>query len=75
MWLEKLNNFHKKQLMNREFSYLNSKFDLHKAVYAVEVLSNQVNFKVTKDNLLKISMNNKSIDADQFYFLWQTIRS
>ena len=74
MWVELLNDIHNNRIMNGDLSYLNFKFELHIAIYIIELLKDIITFKI-KDKSLKMTLENKSITFDKFFYWWQIERT
>ena len=78
MWFQKLNELNDKQ-MNGSLSYLNLKFELHRAIYTIEALKNRIKFtnsdgKLTIEIIDKNKKKNKKIKEKKFIYWWQIIR-
>ena len=73
MWLEILSEINKKQSVGN----LNLRFDLHIAIYIVEVLKSIVKFEII-DGKMTIKMGKGEaegvISSDDFYYWWQITR-
>jgi len=74
MWLEKLEKVHLGKT-NAEISNLNLQFELHVAIYIIEILKDILMFDIV-DGDLSISLieNKKEIDEDKFFCWWQIKR-
>ena len=73
MWLEILSEINKKQSVGN----LNLRFDLHIAIYIVEVLKSIVKFEITDGKMtIKIGKGEAEevISPDDFYYWWQITR-
>ena len=73
MWLERLQAINKKTSINGELGYLNLNFELHQSLYTIEILKNNVTFKLN-ENKLKIYLDDTHISFDKFYNWWQVTR-
>ena len=79
MWLEQLSDIYDKQCNNGPLSYLNLRFDLHIAVYMIEVLKPIVTFSNVDGKFMmefkdKEAKKSKKIKDNKFFYWWQIVR-
>jgi hypothetical protein len=74
MWFKIINGINERQVEDNDLNYLNLRFDLHIAIYMIELLKSKINFEIL-DNKLIIQDNKENIlSDDDFYFWWQITR-
>lgn len=79
MWLEQLSDIYDKQCNNGPLSYLNLRFDLHIAVYMIEVLKPIVTFSNVDGKFMmefkdKEAKKSKKIKDKKLFYWWQIVR-
>lgn len=74
MWLEILTNMNKLKNEDENFNYLNLRFDLHIAIYIIEILKNKYTFHLSNDKLVIRDSKENVIDNDKFFYWWQIER-
>lgn len=72
MWVEKIKDIGKGKLKG-SLKHLNLQFELHNAIYILEILDSLFEFSI-KDGELCIKKDKKKINEDQFYYWWQITR-
>ena len=72
MWVEKIKDIGKGKLKG-SLKNLNLQFELHNAIYILEILDSLFEFSI-KDGELCIKKDKKKINEDQFYYWWQITR-
>ena len=72
MWLEKIKDISEGKLKG-PLKNLNLHFELHNAIYIIEILNSQFEFSI-KDGNLCIKKDKKKINENQFYYWWQITR-
>jgi hypothetical protein len=72
MWLEKLKDINAGKLKG-PLKYLNLSFELHNAIYVIEILDSLFVFSINDDELC-ITKDKKKMNEDQFLYWWQITR-
>ena len=73
MWLKILNDINEKQ-SSKNLNYLNLRFDLHVAVYIIEILKDNITFEILDDKLVIQDKNENILSNDEFFYWWQITR-
>ena len=73
MWLKILNDINEKQ-SNKDLNYLNLRFDLHVAVYIIEILKDIITFEILDDKLVIQDKDENILSNDEFFYWWQITR-
>ena len=74
MWLKKLQDIYSKQINFGPLSYLNTRHELHLAIYIIESLKDTISFNLNEDKKIQITKNDKNIDTSEFMYWWQVTR-
>jgi hypothetical protein len=69
MWTDKIINYENSTLSN-----LNFRFDLHFAIFTIDILKDIFQFKINKDKKLSITKSKKEVTTDKFFYWWQLDR-
>ena len=72
MWLEKIKAIGEGKLKG-PLKHLNLHFELHNAIYILEILDSSFEFSIKEEELC-IKKDKKKINEDQFYYWWQITR-
>jgi len=72
MWLEKLKDINEGKIKG-PLKHLNLKFELHNAIYVIEILDSIFDFSIKEEELC-ITKDKKKINEDKFLYWWQVTR-
>jgi len=73
MWLEKLKDINEGKLKG-PLKHLNLNFELHNAIYVIEILDSLFEFSIKNEGELSMKKDKKNINEDQFLYWWQITR-
>ena len=73
MWLKIINDINDRQ-SNKDLNYLNLRFDLHVAIYIIEILKNIISFEILDDKLVIQDKNENILSDEEFFYWWQITR-
>ena len=74
MWLKIINGINERHAEDKDLNYLNLRFDLHIAVYMIELVKSRINFEIVDDKLIIQDNKENILSDDDLFYWWQITR-
>jgi len=74
MWLKIINGINERHAEEKDLNYLNLRFDLHIAIYMIELIKSKINFEIVDDKLIIQDNKENILSDDDFFYWWQITR-